>query len=168
MTVRNASLRAAPFAALLRLNASLLVNCVDGMSDDQASQRTVPGTNSVAFIVAHLIDARHTILEVLGGSAENPLATYLESARGMDDVAYLPPLDALIAAWRRIDLEIAERFSQITDESLDTPAPHRYPGGDGSILGALAFLVQHDSYHIGQLALLRRAHGLPAMRYATR
>lgn len=47
---------------------------------------------------------------------------------------------------------------------LDEPAPQRYPGGDPSVLGALAFLVQHDSYHLGQLALLRRAHGLPAMR----
>jgi uncharacterized damage-inducible protein DinB len=33
------------------------------------------------------------------------------------------------------------------------------------MLGALTFLVQHDSYHIGQLALLRKHAGLPAMRY---
>jgi uncharacterized damage-inducible protein DinB len=33
------------------------------------------------------------------------------------------------------------------------------------VLGALTFLVQHDSYHLGQLSLLRKWAGLPAMRY---
>ena len=39
------------------------------------------------------------------------------------------------------------------------------PGVDRTRLGALTFLVQHDSYHIGQLALLRKPAGLPAMSY---
>jgi uncharacterized damage-inducible protein DinB len=29
----------------------------------------------------------------------------------------------------------------------------------------LTFPVQHDSYHIGQLALVRKPAGLPAMSY---
>ena len=33
------------------------------------------------------------------------------------------------------------------------------------MLGALTFLVQHDSYHLGQLTFLRKLAGLPAMRY---
>jgi hypothetical protein len=37
--------------------------------------------------------------------------------------------------------------------------------GDRTLLGALAFLAQHESYHVGQLALLRKYAGLPAMRY---
>ena len=161
------TVRLDPFVKLLRLNADLLVNCIDGMSDEQASARAVPGVNSVSFIVAHLIDARYTILEILGGTADNPLAPYLESARSIDDVEYLPPLGTLVSAWHEIDIAITNRSAELTEESLDASAPHRYPGGDGSVLGAVAFLVQHDSYHIGQLALLRRVHGLPAMRYGT-
>ena len=34
-----------------------------------------------------------------------------------------------------------------------------------AVLGAVAFLLQHDSYHVGQLALLRKHFGLGAMRY---
>ena len=33
-------------------------------------------------------------------------------------------------------------------------------------LGMLTFLVQHDSYHIGQLSLLRKYAGMPAMQYS--
>jgi uncharacterized damage-inducible protein DinB len=29
----------------------------------------------------------------------------------------------------------------------------------------VTFLVQHESYHLGQIALLRRYAGLPAMKY---
>jgi hypothetical protein len=42
----------------------------------------------------------------------------------------------------------------------------RFPIGDATVLGLIAFMVQHDSYHIGQLALLRKHYGLPAMRYS--
>jgi len=53
----------------------------------------------------------------------------------------------------------------LTTERLDEPAPQRFPIDDETVLGEIAFLVQHDSYHIGQVALLRRQLGLPAMRY---
>jgi uncharacterized damage-inducible protein DinB len=33
-------------------------------------------------------------------------------------------------------------------------------------LGLIAFLVQHDSYHLGQIAFLRKQLGKPAMSYA--
>ena len=157
--------RAVPFANLLRLNARLLANCVDGLSDEQALTRVLPTTNNVAFLVAHLVDVRHTLLALLGGAAPNPLAVALAGARGIDDVAALPPMAELLGAWRAVDQALADRLSAAPSEALDAASPQTYPGGDASILGALAFLVQHDSYHIGQLAMLRRALGFPAMRY---
>ncbi len=33
------------------------------------------------------------------------------------------------------------------------------------MLTLLTFFVQHDSYHVGQLVLLRKHAGLPAMQY---
>lgn len=160
--------RAAPLASLLRLNTHLLLNCVEGLTDAQATARVLPSTNSIAFLVAHLIDARHTLLALLGGIAENPLATVLSDARSIDDVAMLPPLTELRDAWHAVDEALAIRLPELSASVLDEPAPQPYPGDDPSLLGALAFLVQHDSYHVGQLALLRRALGLPAMRYGRR
>jgi uncharacterized damage-inducible protein DinB len=159
--------RIAPLADLLRLNTRLLRNCIDGLSDAQASARPVPEANSVAFLVAHLTDARHTLLALLGGSAENPLASYLADARGIDDVRHLPPLAELVLAWQHVAAELDAHLAGVSSGRLDAPAAQRFPVEDGSVLGALAFLVQHDSYHVGQLALLRRAHGLPAMRYGS-
>jgi uncharacterized damage-inducible protein DinB len=158
--------RVTPFANLLRLNARLLANCLDHVTEDQARARVLSSVNSMAFLIAHLTDARHSLLTLLGGSAENPLASLLESATSMDDVAVLPSLADLLSAWWAVDQALASRLADLADADLDAMSPQRYPGGDASVLGALAFLVQHDSYHVGQLALLRRAHGLPAMRYS--
>ena len=56
---------------------------------------------------------------------------------------------------------LAER----TAEQLTRPNVHRFPLGDSTELGLLAFLVQHDSYHVGQMGFIRRQLGKPAMAY---
>lgn len=158
--------RAASLGAVLRLNTHLLLNCFDQVTSDQAAQRIVPQVNSMAFLAAHLIDTRHELLDILGGSAENPVRPYLANARGIDDVVELPALPQLLDAWQHVASAIEERLGVVTEAALDAQSGRRFPGGDPSTLGALAFLAQHDSYHIGQLAMLRRVHGLPAMRYS--
>lgn len=158
--------RAAPLGALLRLNTQLLLNCFDEVTDVQAAERIVPQVNSMAFLAAHLIDARHELLALLGGSAENPVRPHLANARSIDDIVDLPTLPDLLSAWRQVATLVEERLATISEAALDAPSGRRFPGGDPSTLGSLAFLVQHDSYHIGQLAMLRRVHGLPAMRYS--
>lgn len=158
--------RAASLGALLRLNTHLLLNCLDGVTDDQAARRIVPQVNSMSFLVAHLIDTRHELLGILGGSRENPVRPHLANARSIDDVVDLPTLSELLSAWRQVAAAIEEQLASVGDAALDAPSGRRFPGGDPSTLGSLAFLVQHDSYHIGQLAMLRRVHGFPAMRYS--
>ena len=81
----------------------------------------------------------------------------LAGARGIEDIQALPPLAELLAAWDAVDGTLAVGLTTLSSAALDALAPHRYPGGDPSVLGTIAFLVQHDRYHVGQLALLRRA-----------
>jgi uncharacterized damage-inducible protein DinB len=159
--------RLAPLADILRLNTRLVLNCCDGMSEEQARLRASERTNHTAFLLAHLIDTRHFVLRMFGGSAENPVAAMLDGARGIDEVRSLPSLTSLNAAWHEISAVLDERFRALDGSSLDAPSPERFPIDDDTILGALAFLVQHDSYHVGQLAMLRRVAGLPAMRYGS-
>ena len=60
---------------------------------------------------------------------------------------------------------IDARLEEITAEELSAPSERGFPGVERTRLGVLTFLVQHDSYHVGQLALLRKPAGLPAMSY---
>ena len=156
-----------PLAAILRLNTELLLNCLEGLNDDAASARPIAKTNSIAFLVAHLINSRHFLAAILGGPRSNPVAGLLDGSRTIDDVADLPSTAALRAHWETVSAHLAA-----LTERLDTPqlaaAAQRFPGSDGTLRGALTFLVQHDTYHLGQIALLRRQGGFSAMTYVLR
>jgi uncharacterized damage-inducible protein DinB len=157
--------RAGPLAEMLRLNTRLLLNCIDGVSEEEASARAAGGTNSIAFLVAHLIDSRHYLLRTLGGTAENPLSPHLDGARSIDEIESLPSLAAMREAWSAVSAELSEHIGSLDGATLGAAATQRFPIGDRSVLGVLTFLAQHDSYHVGQLSLLRRQLGLPAMKY---
>jgi hypothetical protein len=157
-----------PLAAILRLNTELLLNCLVGLDDATANRRVTPGTNNILFLMAHLTDSRHYLATLIGAPLPNPLAELLAGARSLDDLATLPTLATLIEGWERIAAHLAVQIERLDTPALAGSTPARIPGGDGTVLGALAFLVQHDSYHLGQLALLRRQLGYPAMSYAIR
>jgi hypothetical protein len=44
-------------------------------------------------------------------------------------------------------------------------SPQRFPVDDPTFGAAIEFQLHHESYHIGQLALLRKYYGYPAMTY---
>jgi uncharacterized damage-inducible protein DinB len=155
----------APLAAILDLNTDLLLNCLDGLSEAEAQHRLQGGGNSLAFLIAHLADTRHFMATRLKRPLANPLTPLLADARSIDDIRGWPPLDDLRAAWRAIGDHLATVLPSLTAEELSEPNVHRFPLGDTTRLGMIAFLAQHDSYHVGQAAFLRRQIGKAAMAY---
>jgi uncharacterized damage-inducible protein DinB len=157
--------RVEPLAAILRLNTRLLLNCLDGLTDQTAQARHGSGVNSATFIAAHVTDSRFYLLRMLGSSRENPLSVFLDKAKTIDEVTEFPSLETIRGAWSGVSADLESTLATTTAESLDLPIDPRFPGVDRTRLGALTFLVQHDSYHLGQLALLRKPAALPAMSY---
>ncbi len=153
-----------PIAAIFRLDTELFLNCLAGVDDAHAARRLTPDLNSIAFLAAHLVESRHWLAGLLGAPLELPFPEAFRRARSQDEAGALPGVAELAAHWHRISAHLAVQV-----ERLDTPQlardAHAFPGADGTLLGALAFLAHHESYHIGQMALLRRALGLPAMSY---
>lgn len=156
----------APLHAILELNTDLMLNCLDGISDDQARQRLAGGGNTLAFLAAHLTDTRHFLAARLGQPLANPLSRYLAEASSIEDIVEWPSLDEQRGWWRGISRHLGAVVASRTPEQLRRADVHRFPMEDSSELGLIAFLVQHDSYHTGQMAFLRRQLGKPAMAYA--
>jgi uncharacterized damage-inducible protein DinB len=157
--------RLAPLAAQLDLDARLLLNCTDDLTDAERLARPAPTINSPAFLVAHLVESRHYLLDLLGHDVPNPVAPYVGAARSMAEVEAMPAAGELRAAWIAMVEATRTALADVDAARLDAPVPQRLPGSDGTLLGAIAFLLQHESYHVGQLALMRRLLGRPAMRY---
>lgn len=156
----------APFAALFALNTDLLLNCLPDISDTEARQCLIGGGNSIAFLAAHLTDTRHFLVTRLGSPLANPIAHYLEDARGIADIKKWPTLDQIRNAWLAVSSHLQQVLEELTAEQLGERNVHRFPLGDTTRLGMIVFLAQHDSYHLGQIAFLRRQLGKTAMSYA--
>jgi uncharacterized damage-inducible protein DinB len=157
-----------PLAAILDLNTDLLLNSIEGISDSEAQYRLPAGGNSIAFLMAHLTDTRHFLASRLGHPLTNPLARYLADAKSIDDIRSWATLDEMRSAWLAISAHLQTTLEALTTADLQRPGAHRFPISDSTPLGLIAFLGQHDSYHLGQIAFLRRQLGKPAMSYTRR
>jgi len=153
-----------PLAAILSLNQRLLLSSLDGMSDEAARVRAGHG-NSAAFIAVHLVDARLYLLKAVGGDMPHPFGDRLLAVNTIDDMTWYPSLDQIREAWKAVSARLETALADLTAEDLTRASPARFPIADSTLVGMIAFLTQHDSYHIGQVSLLRRLTGLAPMKY---
>lgn len=154
-----------PVAAL---HTRLFLNCLEEMDDRAASLRLAGMANNAAFIAAHLVDSRAWAARMLGLDIPAPFGGAVEYGSSIEDLDELPTLEAAREEWLAVSAVLESRLAALTDAELQGPASQRFPIDDQTMGGALAFLLHHEAYHIGQLGLLRRAAGLPAMRYTAK
>jgi uncharacterized damage-inducible protein DinB len=160
--------RVAPLAAIFELNTDLLLNCLDGLSQAEAQRRLDGGGNSIIFLAAHLADTRHFLLGRLGHPLANPLSRYLADAQRIEDIGEWPSIDEVRRAWLAVSAQLTEVLGLLDGQAVEKPGAHRFPIPDSTPLGMLAFLAQHDSYHVGQAGFIRRQLGKSAMTYTRR
>jgi uncharacterized damage-inducible protein DinB len=158
----------APLASVYELNTDLLLNCLDGLTDGEAQRRLEAGGNSVTFLAGHLTDTRHFLVTRLGHPLPNPLARYLADVRSIEEIRELPSLEEIRTAWQAVSGHLQIVLAELSPDELAQPNVHRFPLEDSTRLGMIAFLAQHDSYHLGQIAFIRRQLGKPPMSYARR
>ena len=115
--------RLVPLADILGLNTRLLRHCLDGVDDATARQRLTPDTNHLAFLTAHLADARYFLASTLGVPLENPLAAQLEYGKTLDEVGDLPPLSELVAVWDRVSAHLASQIPGLGSPRGSTRIP---------------------------------------------
>lgn len=154
-----------PLTEILRLNTELFVHCIVDLSEEDALRRPLPAANHIAFIAVHVIDARFFLRKLLGHEITNPLTDVLSHVNRVEEAIHLPCLDELRNLWDRVSRDLQDCLESVPADLLEGMSPHAFPVKDASLLGGIAFLVQHESYHIGQMALLRKGLGYPAMSY---
>jgi uncharacterized damage-inducible protein DinB len=155
-------------ATILELNTRLFVNCLDGVTADVLRRQPASEVNHIGLVACHMIDGRCYLLNILGVDVPDPFGGRLESVRTVADMTWCPSVDELLAWWRDLGLKLEARLEALSGDDLARPLDRPFPTTDRTVRGAVAFLAQHESYHLGQIALLRRCTGLPAMAYSSR
>jgi len=155
-----------PIAVQLELNGRQFLNAIEDMPAEVWLRRLGGHSNHPAFLALHLLDARCFLLGLLGPPASHGFEEVGKDATRLEDIPVYPGSPEIAEAWRRVSEDLPPALEGVGIEQLEAKAPHEFPVTDSTILGAVAFLAQHEAYHLGQLGLIRRAGGLEPLSYS--
>ena len=150
---------------ILKLNHRLFLNALEGVTDEQASERISEHSNPLIWIATHIVWGSYQILQYLGKPLDNPYKGMFEKFKPYSPGDTYPSLESLKAEWKKLGGQVKTALHEVTEEFLAADSSFKSPVGDSTNAGALAFLVQHESFTIGQLAYLKKYFSREAMKY---
>ena len=129
-----------------------LFEILDGVTATQAAARPIPHAHTIWELVLHIAAWDGAVRRRLGG----------ESLTLTDEQNFPPVRDTSESAWRKT-LEhvrrVHDELVQAVSESPDTRLTEQVPGKEGAHYNFYYMLhgvVQHELYHAGQIALLKK------------
>jgi uncharacterized damage-inducible protein DinB len=124
---------------------------LDGLSAEEASRHPIAGVHSIWEITHHITAWNAIVREELSGG----------SAQITPEVDWPPVWEAAEVEWRRalqnlaeVRSRLRETVQQLRDEELDERPSKRTSNSRYVMLHGI---VQHDLYHAGQIAVLKKA-----------
>ena len=150
---------------IFNLNTRLFLNALEGVTEEQAKERISDHNNPLNWLAVHTVWARYNIAGLLGKPVENPYNGLFEGFKPFDPDYKYATLAEAKAEWQKASDLLKEALATVTDERLAAEAPFKSPAGDFTIGGTIAFLAQHESYDVGQVAFLKKYFTKEAMSY---
>lgn len=124
---------------------------LDDVTADQAAAHPIPGAHSIWELVNHIIAWEQISKQRLEGNAmKNP----------SDEVNFPPVNDTSEAAWQNTLEQLAASNQSLRDAVKlfdDSRLDDLVPEANYSNYFMLHGVIQHDLYHAGQIALLKKA-----------
>ncbi len=153
----------APSVALFAFNARLFEKALLGLSSEQLLSSPSESSNPILWIAGHLANTRFGLSAMLGRKLHRPWGDIFNRSASRPTKDSYPELSVVHAAWTEVGAALLGRFEELTDADLRAPSPRPFPVPDPSMRGAIAFLAYHEGYHLGQIAYVRKALGLPGL-----
>jgi len=157
----------------LILQTRFYKNVLLDINEEESKFRLNEHTNHLAWIAGHLVVIRFG-LAVRFGLRRNKYP-HLElfvikdipppNAKQLDESVNYPGLNETLKYWDSYSDFLIERLPFLSDEKLNSELAFTTPIGGKSVLESLAFTVSHESYHIGQMSIIRKSLGHKAMAY---
>ena len=153
----------APVSLIFKLNTGLMRSTLDGVGADELTQRPTPLTNPMLWIFGHIVQTRAMMLGLLGDPFDTGWADLFTRGAALHETSRYPSHSDLDEIHRRIVDRLKVKFDALTDADLAAPARGKPLPGAKTVGDQLAFLAFHESYHVGQLAYVRKALGHSAI-----
>ena len=132
-----------------------LMRLLDGVSAEDASKHAVPGAHSVWELLHHIGSWNSIVQHRLQGETVNVTA----------ERDWPPVWEVTEPSWKRALENLAEsraRLRNVAASLHDDELDEKVGATDVSRYQILHGVIQHDLYHAGQIAILKKALGLSA------
>lgn len=156
-----------PVVDQFKFNSMILSLATGDLKNDAAGHRLRNGEgSSISYLMGHLLSSRYGMLKMLGAGDENPFAEQFGRDASPRDVSEYPNITELKSAWDELSPRFHTALQDATDDQLLAPAPDGFPPiEDQTMRGAVGFLCWHESYHVGQIGILRTEQGYPSTEH---
>ena len=145
---------------LFKTNKALFFKSLEGVSTEHLRQRPNDKSNPMIWIAGHLVFSRSGLVRIVGGKVdEKPWIALFRRGASIDDMVTYPESEEIAGQWKIVSDVLMDRLNELTEGELDQPSSFNVPSGEQTVRGAVAFLHFHETYHIGQLAYLRKHFG---------
>lgn len=126
-----------------------VLEVLEGVSADVAARRPLAGAHTIWEIVRHLETWDRVVLRRIQGDPFQPSDEEdWPPVRDLDEAAWKRDVGTMVATHEDLNRAILS----LTPEALEVPAAPGRPGLFHMVYGA----IQHELYHAGQIALLRK------------
>lgn len=138
-----------------------------GLTEEDGLKQPPEGGNCINWVAGHIVGTRGDTLRVLGVDqpfAKDKYARYCRGSAAVVDDQGIVALEEAIGDFAATEEGLQAGLAGLTEERLKEKAPFS-PGNNpqetvGSLLAGLVF---HESYHCGQLGVLRRMAGIEGL-----
>ncbi len=146
-------------ANLIRFNTQALTGAVQDFSADDWQHRAGEA-NPALWIVGHVVASRRALVREFGGSIEQaPWEDAFQMGAKPGDCAGEVPSGELVEDLQRVGELLHERLLALTAEQAAAPRATPFEAMGQTNASYILFALWHESYHLGQLGLIRRVLG---------
>jgi len=142
-------------AGIFNTNTGLFKKTIDGVPTEKLLARPGEDSNHLLWIAAHVVVHRAKVLKLLGEEWSRPWeGLFARGAKLTADEQY-PRMEEIVQAWDELSGKLAPSLANASSEALGVAVPKGVTL-DGKVSGQIAFLALHETYHVGQMAYLRK------------
>ena len=146
---------------MFKANASIMEKALQTIPSEQWLSKPADGSNHLMWIAGHVVVHRAMVLKLLGSSWSAPWEKLFVRGAPQAAPGQYPDAAEIKKEWEEVSGKLYTLLSSVPAEALAQPAPQKPPSFNGKIAGSIAFLGFHESYHMGQIAYLKKwlGHG---------
>jgi len=142
-------------AGIFKINTDLFKKTIQGIPPDRLLARPAADSNHLRWIAGHVVVHRARVLKLLGKEwSATWEQLFVRGAKLAEDGQY-PRIDELCQVWDDVSGRLAISLADASPDALAAPVSKGMTL-DGKISGQISFLALHESYHVGQMAYLRK------------